>query len=295
MTPSTRRSSSTSARRAVALAAALALPLAAAGTALADPGNGNGNAYGHDKGPNSAPPAAPAESAPAPAAAPAAQPAKKPAGKPASSPPRGKAKGHAKPAPSSSGAAKPAPATTAPKRHGQPKVTICHATGSATNPYVTITIAEPAVRAHARHQDGRDIIPAPAGGCPGTTTEPAATGTTPPAGTDTGGRPGTAAAVGTAVRALAAPIATLVSGVLGETASSPAATTTTPVEDAVLGETSTLPAEPAAAIAPAIATRESGASPSSLPFTGLQLWLLVVAGLALLLGGVSARRAATRR
>jgi pyocin large subunit-like protein len=46
------------------------------------------------------------------------------------------------------------------------KVTICHATGSATNPYVEITISVNAVAAHERHQDGRDIIPAPAGGCP---------------------------------------------------------------------------------------------------------------------------------
>src|SRR5206468_6519943 len=53
------------------------------------------------------------------------------------------------------------------------KVTICHATGSASNPYVRITISEAALAAHRAHQDGRDIIPAPAGGCPtgpGTTT-----------------------------------------------------------------------------------------------------------------------------
>jgi hypothetical protein len=44
------------------------------------------------------------------------------------------------------------------------KVTICHATGSATNPYVQITVSENAVRegrAHNRdsHQGGEDIIP----------------------------------------------------------------------------------------------------------------------------------------
>jgi len=46
------------------------------------------------------------------------------------------------------------------------KVTICHATGSATNPYVEITISVNAVAAHERHQGGRDIIPAPEEGCP---------------------------------------------------------------------------------------------------------------------------------
>jgi hypothetical protein len=49
--------------------------------------------------------------------------------------------------------------------HG--KVTICHATGSDTNPYVQITISRNALKAHARHQDGRDILSVPPGGCPG--------------------------------------------------------------------------------------------------------------------------------
>jgi hypothetical protein len=46
------------------------------------------------------------------------------------------------------------------------KITICHATGSETNPYVEITISVNALPAHERHQDGEDIIPAPAEGCP---------------------------------------------------------------------------------------------------------------------------------
>ncbi len=45
------------------------------------------------------------------------------------------------------------------------KVTLCHATGSATNPYVEITVsAEGAIHGHAKHSG--DIIPAPADGCP---------------------------------------------------------------------------------------------------------------------------------
>jgi hypothetical protein len=46
------------------------------------------------------------------------------------------------------------------------KVTICHATGSETNPYVEITISVNALAAHLRHQNGEDIFPVPAGGCP---------------------------------------------------------------------------------------------------------------------------------
>jgi len=45
------------------------------------------------------------------------------------------------------------------------KITICHATGSETNPYVEITISENAWPAHQAHGD---IYPVPAGGCPTT-------------------------------------------------------------------------------------------------------------------------------
>jgi hypothetical protein len=41
------------------------------------------------------------------------------------------------------------------------RTTICHATGSAKNPYVRITISNDALAAHDAHQDGQDIIPAP--------------------------------------------------------------------------------------------------------------------------------------
>ena len=45
------------------------------------------------------------------------------------------------------------------------KITLCHATGSATNPYVEITVSvEGATHGHAKHPG--DIIPAPADGCP---------------------------------------------------------------------------------------------------------------------------------
>jgi hypothetical protein len=54
-----------------------------------------------------------------------------------------------------------------PAANAAEKETICHATGSVTHPYVQITISENAVEAHRRHQNGQDIIPAPAAGCPG--------------------------------------------------------------------------------------------------------------------------------
>lgn len=45
------------------------------------------------------------------------------------------------------------------------RVTICHATGSVTHPYVEITVSENALAAHREHQDRLDIIPAPPTGC----------------------------------------------------------------------------------------------------------------------------------
>jgi CHRD domain len=55
------------------------------------------------------------------------------------------------------------------------KVTICHRTGSNTNPYVLIRVSKSALKAHARHTG--DIIPAPAGGCPATPMSPTQGGT----------------------------------------------------------------------------------------------------------------------
>ena len=55
----------------------------------------------------------------------------------------------------------PATQFFAPSSSPQPKVTICHATASASNPYVVITVAPEAVftKGHDQHQDRRDIIP----------------------------------------------------------------------------------------------------------------------------------------
>jgi hypothetical protein len=58
---------------------------------------------------------------------------------------------------------------TAPANAGDNnKVNICHATGSESNPYVSITVSENAVNGNGGHGSHHgDLIPAPAGGCPG--------------------------------------------------------------------------------------------------------------------------------
>jgi hypothetical protein len=61
----------------------------------------------------------------------------------------------------------PAPASGCPSESletSDGKITICHATGSETNPYNEITISVNGLNGHDKHEG--DIIPAPAGGCP---------------------------------------------------------------------------------------------------------------------------------
>jgi hypothetical protein len=54
--------------------------------------------------------------------------------------------------------------TGAKETRAKESITLCHATGSASNPYETITVSANG-HAHQNHSD--DIVPAPAGGCPG--------------------------------------------------------------------------------------------------------------------------------
>ena len=59
------------------------------------------------------------------------------------------------------GGSKPAIGTITTTNNAHNKVTICHATGSKTNPYVVITPdASGVIDGHYAHQDHRDIIPA---------------------------------------------------------------------------------------------------------------------------------------
>lgn len=54
--------------------------------------------------------------------------------------------------------------TTKKHNSGSDTVSICHATGSKTNPYQLITVSANGLNGHSKHAG--DIIPAPAGGCP---------------------------------------------------------------------------------------------------------------------------------
>jgi hypothetical protein len=155
--------------------------------------------------------------------------------------------------------------------NGNGKETICHATGSETNPYVRITISVNALKAHDRHQNDEDIIPAPAGDCPNTVI-PAGLGN-PPSGIESTGNTqlaGMPEAGGEAPE----------SGVMGvseESGSSPApAGAVQGVEQGGVEG----------------ATEVSNTSGSSLPFTGLGLGLLVALGAMLALTGLVLRRRA---
>ena len=143
------------------------------------------------------------------------------------------------------------------------KTTICHSTGSAANPYVEITVSNNALKAHARHHDGRDIVPAPAGGCE--------TETAPAAVADAG-----TLGVRRRVRSRAADDDAEVKA-------------ESKAEGGVLGVQASNPAERASA---GIAEEEDEGG--SLPFTGLALLGVLATAVLALAGGAAARRAAQR-
>ena len=75
--------------------------------------------------------------------------------------------------PSASPSVVPTTPAPSPSEEDGKKVTICHATGSESNPFVEITISENAVEAHFRdgHQRGEDVF----GPCPTPTPQPSET------------------------------------------------------------------------------------------------------------------------
>ncbi len=74
--------------------------------------------------------------------------------------------------------------TTSTSEHGKSggKVTLCHKTGSSTNPWVKIRVPAKAAAQHRRHGD---VDPAD-GRCPSAKTKPGTTTTTATTGTTTG-------------------------------------------------------------------------------------------------------------
>ncbi len=213
--------------------------------------------------------------------------------------------------PSASPAAPAPPASTLSAPPEPRKITICHATGSATNPYVEITISVNGLNGHAGHAD--DIIPAPAGGCPaGQPASPA------PAST-----PATTVAGGTAQSS--PPAATAPSSPPAATAGSTPAASPAPVSAATPPATSGVQSvtttrtkpkpkphrgprarptaapfvPPASRFRPPAPAARSGllhiVAATSLPFTGLPLLPFVVAGIALVGGGLVFRRMSARQ
>ena len=168
-----------------------------------------------------------------------------------------------------------------PKQNGNDKVTICHATGSESNPYVEITISENAVEAHRRHQDGRDVIPAPAGGCPGGSTAGSPTGqlSSAPTGTTTTGGTPTSAAGGNQNAA-------------SPSTSSPKAKAGTNRTPRVAGVTKRQTAKQTGVRRtprPVLDTVRRG----NLPFTGVPIWVAFLLAGGLITLGVLLRRRAT--
>lgn len=284
--------------------AALATMLAAT-PAVADKGGvpNEGNGKGSEQ---AAQPATPAEpGAPGNGAQPAtpAQPAPKAkakskpkAAKPAPRP--GKTKPVAKPKKAKTHGAKaaPAPAAVANPHAKAGKTTICHSTGSATNPYVQITVSDNALKAHARHHDGRDIVPAPAGGCPSGETaasQPAPNEQAPASAIagdppqDTSSAPAvTPAEPGSATEG----VATTGPRVLGVSETKGAAP-----DAGVLGVSASQPAAAGAASGLPAAEPTATRGFAGLPFTGLDLVLILVIGAGALLAGVALRRALAGR
>ena len=192
---------------------------------------------------------------------------------------------------------------------GQPKVTICHSTGSETNPFVEITIAEPAVKAHQRHHDGADIVPAPAGGCPKPATaavQAAADGLrsalgvvgaapqapAPPAPPAAPAAPAAPVAVTAASRS-ATPDETVGVGSSMIATEAPAGDVTTLAasdrdEQGVLGESATIDDRPTEAAPRTTVAADDG---TGLPFTGMQALLVALVGAGMLLAGFALHRA----
>ena len=181
------------------------------------------------------------------------------------------------------------------------KVTICHATGSTSNPYVVITVDVHALKAHTQHQDGRDVIPAPSGGCPaassggGTTTTgttgTTTTGTTTTGTTTTGTTTSGTTTTGTTTTGTTTTGSTTTGGVAGVSTPPSGGHSAGSPQPSVQGGPQ---GGPAGVLG--VTTRLGTAARSgTLPFTGVPLWLAALAAAGLLAAGVGLRRTAQQR
>ena len=160
------------------------------------------------------------------------------------------------------------------------KTTICHSTGSAKNPYVTITISDNALPAHRRHHDGRDIIPAPAGGCPATAPAAAAKAAEPVA--DTGARFGARTAAPGQAKGEVAGVSAA-GGVLGAIESAMEGVKARAAQSGVAGATAAVPADDDVRDYMTVAGAQ-------LPFTGSDTLLLAMFGLGIAFIGTGLRK-----
>jgi hypothetical protein len=173
---------------------------------------------------------------------------------------------------------------------GGDKITICHRTGSEQNPWVQITISENAWSAHKEHGD---LNPVPGGGCPAGPT----------------GRTTTTTTTTTAsVAAVASRGPTIVSGqvaaVAPPQAAGPSTTGQPGSSQGPAQQSAPVRGQPGTVSAPRIATEResekgvldrardlgSEVQQQNLPFTGLPLWIVMLAGAGLAGAGLGIRR-----
>jgi hypothetical protein len=201
-------------------------------------------------------------------------------------------------------------------------VTICHATGSAAHPYVTISPSASGVfHGHLGHQDGRDIVPAfvwqgqtlsqnwdaagqttftagcnaPATAVQSTPTQTTATGSTEL--TTTTSSTVTSSSTQSSATQAATAASARASGIAGvqmsRSAQTPAASA-----GGVAGESVALPqsnAKPTGGVLGATTRLGGTVASTSLPFTGLPLWSFAAVAAALILAGIAVRRATADR
>ena len=176
-------------------------------------------------------------------------------------------------------------------------VFVCHATGSATNPYVLIHISINGwIHGHSHHQDGRDILlgdkpgPCPTGNQSANT---AATNAATTAVTTTT----TVANTTTTVAAAAATTTTVAAAAASSSTPTPPPSPASGVKGA--SKTIVAPAShashPRSGVLGVAKTLGSSATSGTLPFTGLRLWIVELIAFGLIGGGVAMRLIARRR